>query len=60
MGEEPIMGTMNISLPAALKTFVDAQVAERGYGICSDYVRELIRKDQDIQHLQGLLLAGSA
>lgn len=54
----PSMTTMNISLPDALKTFVDAQVAERGYGTSSEYVRELIRKDQDRQHLRGLLLAG--
>lgn len=54
------MTTMNISLPDALKTFVDAQVAERGYGISSEYVRELIRKDQDRQPLRGLLLAGAS
>lgn len=54
------MTTMNISLPDTLKTFVDAQVAERGYGTSSEYVRELIRKDQDRQHLRGLLLAGAS
>ena len=54
------MTTMNISLPDALKTFVDAQVSERGYGTSSEYVRELIRKDQDRQSLRGLLLAGVA
>lgn len=54
------MSTMNISLPDALKTFVDGQVAERGYGTSSEYVRELIRKDQDRQHLRGLLLTGAA
>lgn len=51
---------MNISLPEALKTFVDAQVADRGYGTSSEYVRELIRRDQDRQHLRGLLLAGAS
>ena len=54
------MTTMNISLPDTLKTFVDAQVTERGYGTSSEYVRELIRKDQDRQHPRGLLLAGGA
>lgn len=54
------MGTMNISLPDALKTFVDEQVSHRGYGTSSEYVRELIRKDQDRQRLRGLLLAGAA
>lgn len=52
------MNTMNISLPASLKSFVDDQVAGRGYGSCSAYVRELIRHDQDRQHLKSLLLAG--
>lgn len=54
------MGTMNISLPDALKSFVDEQVSQRGYGTSSEYVRELIRKDQERQQLRGLLLAGAA
>ncbi|MGL5631690.1 MAG: type II toxin-antitoxin system ParD family antitoxin [Azovibrio sp.] len=54
------MSTMNISLPETLKTFVDEQVNQRGYGTSSEYVRELIRKDQDRQQLRGLLLAGAA
>ena len=51
---------MNISLPDALKFFVDEQVAERGYGTSSEYVRELIRADQDRQRLRKLLLDGAA
>lgn len=54
------MTTMNISLPETLKSFVDGQVVERGYGTSSEYVRDLIRKDQDRQNLRGLLLAGAA
>ena len=54
------MSTMNISLPEGLKAFVDEQVATRGYGTSSEYVRELIRKDQDRQRLRELLLAGAA
>ena len=54
------MSTMNISLPEALKSFVDDQVSTRGYSTSSEYVRELIRKDQDRQHLRGLLLEGVA
>ncbi len=54
------MSTMNISLPETLKTFVDEQVSQRGYGTSSEYVRELIRKDQDRLHLRGLLLAGAS
>ncbi|MGE4441441.1 MAG: type II toxin-antitoxin system ParD family antitoxin [Desulfomicrobium sp.] len=51
---------MNISLPESLKSFVDEQVASRGYGTSSEYVRELIRKDQDRQRLRTLLLAGAS
>lgn len=54
------MSTMNISLPAALKAFVDQQVNMRGYGTSSEYVRELIRKDQDIQRLREMLLDGAS
>lgn len=53
------MSTMNISLPDSLKSFVDEQVSQRGYGTSSEYVRELIRKDQDRQRLRGLLIAGA-
>lgn len=54
------MSTMNISLPEHLKTFVDEQVTERGYGTSSEYVRELIRKDRDRLQLRQMLLAGGA
>ena len=54
------MTTMNISLPDTLKSFVDAQVAERGYGTSSEYVRELIRKDQDRMALKALVMEGLA
>jgi len=49
---------MNISLPDSLRSFVDEQVESRGFGTSSEYVRELIRKDQERQQLRGLLLAG--
>ena len=54
------MTTMNISLPDNLKAFVDEQVEFRGYSTSSEYVRELIRKDQDRQRLRGLLLDGAS
>ncbi|ANL76429.1 addiction module antidote protein (plasmid) [Rhizobium phaseoli] len=54
------MSTMNISLPDNLKQFVDQQVAGRGYGTSSEYVRELIRRDKDRQHLRNLLLEGAS
>ena len=54
------MSTMNISLPESLKSFIDDQVTERGYGTSSEYVRELVRRDQQRQQLRALLLAGAA
>ena len=54
------MGTMNISLPDLLKSFVDEQVKQRGYGSSSEYVCALIRKDADFVRLRGLLLKGAA
>lgn len=54
------MSTMNISLPESLRSFVDEQVETRGYGTSSEYIRELIRKDQDRQQLRNLLLEGAA
>jgi antitoxin ParD1/3/4 len=54
------MTTMNISLPDSLKEFVDEQVEQRGYGTSSEYVRELIRKEQDRLQLRELLLEGAS
>jgi antitoxin ParD1/3/4 len=53
------MSTMNISLPDSLKDFVEEQVAEKGYGTSSEYVRELIRRDLYRQQLRNLLLDGA-
>lgn len=50
---------MNISLPDRLKAFVDQQVGARGFSTSSEYVRELIRRDQDIQRLREMLLDGA-
>jgi antitoxin ParD1/3/4 len=55
------MSTMNISLPDALKDFVDDRVRKDGYSTSSEYVRELIRADQVRQaerQLLALLRAG--
>lgn len=50
---------MNISLPDSLKSFVDQQVSNGGYGTSSEYVRELIRRDQDRLKFRQLLLTGA-
>jgi antitoxin ParD1/3/4 len=38
--------TMNISLPESLKSFVDSRVKNRGYASHSEYLRDLVRKDE--------------
>jgi len=41
------MATMNVSLPDPMKEWVEAQAAMGRYANASDYVRDLIRKDQE-------------
>lgn len=53
------MSTMNISLPEQLKVFVDERVMSSGYSTSSEYLRELIRRDQDRLHLRSLMLEGA-
>lgn len=40
---------MNVSLPEPLKMWVDSQVADGGYGTASEYVRQLLRNEQQRQ-----------
>jgi len=40
------MATMNISLPDQMKSWVEAQSHDGRYSNASDYVRDLIRRDQ--------------
>lgn len=41
------MATMNVSLPDQMKDWVESQAQKGRYANTSDYVRDLIRKDQD-------------
>jgi antitoxin ParD1/3/4 len=50
---------MSISLSEPMKAFIESQVAARGHGTAGDYVRELIRKEQDRQRVRSVLLAGA-
>ncbi len=43
------MATMNVSLPDKMKEWVEAQAETGRYGNVSDYVRDLIRKDQQAE-----------
>lgn len=53
------MSTMNVSLPESQRSFVDEQVTERGYASASEFIRDLIRKEQDREKLRTLLLEGA-
>ena len=40
------MTTLNISLPDAMRVFIDEAVARGEYSTASEYLRQLIREDQ--------------
>lgn len=56
------MATMNISLPDPMKAWVEAQSENGRYSNASDYVRDLIRRDQErtekVAALQALITEG--
>jgi len=58
----PAMSTMNVSLPEAMKKWVEQQSATGRYSNASDYIRDLIRRDQEkntqIARLQALVTEG--
>jgi len=54
------MNSVNLSLPEPLGAFVDQQARQHGHASGGEYVRELIRKEQDRQRLREALLAGTA
>lgn len=53
------MATMNVSLPDGMKVWVESQTKTGRYSNASDYVRDLIRRDQEraekIAHMQSLV-----
>lgn len=42
------MATMNVSLPDPLRDFVQQRIDSGQYASVSDYVRDLIRRDQNV------------
>lgn len=56
------MATMNVSLPDPMKEWVEAQTRTGRYSNASDYVRDLIRRDQErsdkLAELQRLITEG--
>ncbi|HEV2500758.1 MAG TPA: type II toxin-antitoxin system ParD family antitoxin [Terriglobia bacterium] len=55
------MTTVTISVPESLKTFIEKQIAAKGYGNVSEYFRTLLReaqaKEEDAR-LEALLIEG--
>ena len=43
------MATMNVSLPELMKKWIETQIKTGHYSNASDYVRDLIRRDQESQ-----------
>lgn len=41
------MAQMNVSIPETMKAWCEGQVSTGSYSTTSDYVRDLIRKDQE-------------
>ena len=55
------MTTLNISLPESMRAFIEEQVHKGGYSTASEYIRHLIRQEQeraDHRRLEELLLEG--
>jgi antitoxin ParD1/3/4 len=40
------VATLNVSLPDAMREWIDAQIAAGEYANASDYIRDLVRHDQ--------------
>lgn len=59
------MAQLNVSIPPALKSWIDHRVAEGRYSSASDYVRDLVRRDQesepdDIEWVRAMVAEGLA
>lgn len=55
------MSTLNISLPHAMRAYIEERTKSEGYSTASEYVRALIREDQKRkaqERLEALLLEG--
>ncbi len=60
------MSQLNVSIPPVLKEWVDTRVAQGSYSSASDYMRDLVRRDQQAAEeeetvwLRGLIAEGLA
>ena len=49
--------TMNISLPAPLKQWVETQVSQKGYSTASEFVRDVLRREEARGRIDERLIA---
>lgn len=59
------MSQLNVSIPPALRNWIDLRIAEGRYTSASDLVRDLLRRDQEsaadeTEWLRGLVAEGLA
>lgn len=59
------MANLNVSMPPALEQWVDTRLAQGRYADAADYVRDLIRRDQeaaddDTHWVRGKIMEGFA
>ena len=50
------MATMNVSLPDLMRKWVESQIKTGYYSNASDYIRDLIRQDQEQKEKREVLL----
>jgi antitoxin ParD1/3/4 len=51
------MATMNVSLPKKMKDWVEKRAGEGSYANSSDYIRDLIREDEERQRVYDEIVA---
>jgi antitoxin ParD1/3/4 len=61
----PAMNQLNVTMPPALRKWIEFRIAEGRYANASDYVRDLVRRDQDAaqdetEYLRELIAEGLA
>lgn len=59
------MSQLNVTIPPALRSWIDYRIAEGRYASASDLVRDLLRRDQEAaaeetEWLRGLIAEGLA
>lgn len=50
------MATMNVSLPDLMREWVESQIDTGHYSNASDYIRDLIRQDQELKDKRNMLI----